>query len=329
MAETAVSHGMEANPVSKPAKIAFKKAVMFYTVVYVYAHIHIIWSQNHTSYFFQWRMWSLSSPQLLLRRGESKKGPMVNFAKYHPLSRTILLGKGDYTKQPKSQLAWGELRRDKNFLRRSDYHFTTAEGSKTGDKVTFRWRKNKQKFLRTVYNCVDEDGREVARLFSGGMVNVAKAAEIDLLMGLDRGLEELLLMSALAVWAMESFDLMSEMVMDSSGDPYESYATTKYERARRCFRVSVDSASGRPPRNCGSYESKSTETAGNNPSKPVAGEFGGRDGAVSEAPMEPLGANAAVLEASTPALVRFRRGQLSEKMAKYRVKGRGSSLAGS
>ncbi|RYP93544.1 hypothetical protein DL770_000286 [Monosporascus sp. CRB-9-2] len=209
MAETSVFHGLEAKHVSKPAKIAFKKAIMFYRVTYLYAYIHIIWSQNHASYFFQWRMWSLSSPQLLLRRGESKKGPMINFAKYHPLSRTIQLGKGDYTKQPKSQLAWEELRRDKNFLRRSDYHFTTAEGSKTGSKVTFRWRKNKQKYLRTVYNCVDEDGREVAKLFSGGMVNVAKAAEIDLLMGLDQGLEEFLLMSALAVWAMECMGLRS------------------------------------------------------------------------------------------------------------------------
>ncbi|RYP67499.1 hypothetical protein DL771_007199 [Monosporascus sp. 5C6A] len=209
MAETAVSHGLEANHVSKPAKIAFKKAIVFYTATYINAHIRTVWSRNHAFYFFQWRMWSLSSPQLLLRRGESRKGPMIHFAKYHPLSRTIQLGKGDYTKQPKSQLAWEELRRDKNFLHRSDYHFTTAEGSKTGEKVTFRWCKNKRKHLRTVYNCVDDDGREVARLFSGGMVNIAKAAEIDLLLGLDRGLEEFLLMSALVVWAMEGMGLRS------------------------------------------------------------------------------------------------------------------------
>ncbi|RYP21389.1 hypothetical protein DL765_002290 [Monosporascus sp. GIB2] len=209
MAETAVSHDLKANHVSKPAKIAFKKAIMFYTVAYFNGYIHTVWSQNHASYFFQWRSWSLSSPQLILRRGGSRKGPMINFAKYHHLSRTIQLGKGDYTKQPKSQLAWEEMRREKNFLRRSDYHFTTAEGSKTGDKMTFRWRKNKQKSLRTVYNCVDEDGREVARLFSGGVVNVAKAAEIDLLLGLEQGLEEFLLMSALAVWAMETMWLRS------------------------------------------------------------------------------------------------------------------------
>ncbi|RYP55903.1 hypothetical protein DL769_010028 [Monosporascus sp. CRB-8-3] len=209
MAETAVSHDLEANHVSKPVKIAFKKAIMYYTVAYLNANIEIIWSQNHASYFFQWRLWSLSSPQLLLRRGDSKKGPIINFAKYSPISRTIELGKGDYTKQSKSQLTWEELRRDKNFLHRSDYHFTTAEGSKTGDTVTFCWRKNKQKFLRTVYNCVDEDRREVAKLFSGGMVNVAKAAEIDLLVGLDQALKEFLLMSALAVWAMESMELRS------------------------------------------------------------------------------------------------------------------------
>lgn len=36
------------------------------------------------------------------------------------------------------------------------------------------------------------------------MVNVVKAAEIDLMIGLYREVEELLLMSSLAVWATES-----------------------------------------------------------------------------------------------------------------------------
>lgn len=134
---------------------------------------------------------------------------MINFAKYQPLSRNVQLGKGDYTKRPKSQLASEQLRRDKNFLRRSDYHFTTAEGSRTGDKTTLCWCKNKQKLARTIYNCVDEDGEVVARLFGGGMINVAKAAEVDILMGLEQGLEEFLLMSALAVWAMEAMALRS------------------------------------------------------------------------------------------------------------------------
>lgn len=209
MAGTTASPGQEATSVSKPAKVAYKKVIMYYTHAYLNAHIHAVWSQNYNSYFFQWRLWSLSSPQLLLRRGDSEKGSMINFAKYQPLSRNIQVGKGDYTKQPKNELVLENLRRDKTFLRRSDYHSSTTEGRKTGEKVAFYWRKDKQKWLRTIYRCIDEDGRVVARLFSGGMVNKAKGAEMDILMGLDQGLEEFLLMSALAIWAMESMALRS------------------------------------------------------------------------------------------------------------------------
>ena len=126
----------------------------------------------------------------------------------------MLIAKGAYSKEADDagQIAWDELLRDKNPLRRSDYHFSTSVGdtSEMGNiKKIFCWRKNKEKILCTVYECVDEDGNIVARLFSGGAFNWKKGGEFDIAEGLNQDLEEYLIMSSLAIWAMEALNYQS------------------------------------------------------------------------------------------------------------------------
>lgn len=186
----------------------FKKYHMRYTTSRTNVRMHLNSPSAPATYYLETQV-SLKSPQLLLRRGGEKTGPVVNFGKLQNTSRHALLGKGDCQKQPEEQLVWEELRREKNVFRRSDYQFGTSEGSPTGGRAEFFWRKEREKVLKTVYDCVDEDGRVVARMLSGGAFNWKRAGEIDIRDGLDQGLEEFLLISALTIWIIEAFAYQS------------------------------------------------------------------------------------------------------------------------
>ena len=209
----------------EPARLGFKKYVLYYKIGWVDGTLHLGSSKTPPLYFFQSKM-SLSSPQLFLRRcipGEDEKsGPVVNFARIRTTSRHMVMGTGAYSKQADDagQIAWEELTRDKNSLRRSDYHFNTSAGdnSELGNKKTsFCWRKNMDKKLSTVYECIKEDGIVVARLFSGGAFNWKKGGEFDVAEGLNKELEEYLIMSALAIWAMEALNYQSLLSGFSEG----------------------------------------------------------------------------------------------------------------
>ncbi|KAI1244567.1 hypothetical protein MGN70_014442 [Eutypa lata] len=202
----------DVDSVLEPAKVGFKRYSLYYTTSRLDARLHLGSSTSPASYYFESKM-ALSSPQLFLRRGTDATAPVVNFARLQSTSRHILLGAGSYTKQAAEmgRVAWEELRREKNLMHRSDYHFSTgvADDNNNGKKTAFCWRKNKDRILRTVYECVDENGNSVARLFSGGAFNWRKGGEIDTAEGLSQALEEYLIMSALAVWVMEAFDYQS------------------------------------------------------------------------------------------------------------------------
>lgn len=151
-------------------------------------------------------------PQIQLRHGDSKSCPMVAFARLQTTSRHMLLGSGDYQKDPEERLVWEELHRAKHVMRRSDYEFGTSIGSGigSGPRRTYSWKKDMEKVSATVYACVDESGEVVARMLSGGAFNWDKGGEIKVAEGLEKGLEELLLVSALALWAAEA--LMSRSI---------------------------------------------------------------------------------------------------------------------
>ena len=124
----------------------------------------------------------------------------------------MLLGKGDCQKDLEEQLIWEELKRDENLLHRSDYCFSTAVGNQTGQRAEFRWRKDKKQVGSTVYDCLDGDGKIVAKMASGGALNWKKGGEIHVLEEegvVDQGLEEMLLISGLAIWTNEAFQYRS------------------------------------------------------------------------------------------------------------------------
>ena len=127
---------------------------------------------------------------------------MVAFAKLHATSRHVLLGSGDYQKDPEERLVWEEMRREKFRLQRSDYEFDTSVGP--GPRRKYGWRRDKEHLTKTAYRCVDDAGQVVASMLSGGMFNWKKAGEIEIAEGLEKGFEELLIVSALAIFVAEA-----------------------------------------------------------------------------------------------------------------------------
>ena len=113
------------------------------------------------------------------------------------------MGLGDCDNDPAIQLTWEELRRERNSLRRSDYEFSASIGS-SGPRQTYRWRRDKQHYAKTIYECVDDSGQVVAQLLSGGFYNFNKGGETKVVEGLGVELEALLIISALAVWVFEA-----------------------------------------------------------------------------------------------------------------------------
>lgn len=201
----------------EPARLGFKKYNLYYKIGWVDGTLHLGSPKTPPLYFFQSKL-SLSSPQLFLRRcipGEDEKnGPVVNFARMRTTSRHMVMAAGAYSKQADDagQIVWEEISRDKNTLRRSDYYISTSAGDTSelgNNKTNLCWRKNMEKKLSTVYDCVKEDGTVVARLLSGGAFNWKKGGEFDVAEGLNRELEECLIMSALAIWAMEALNYQS------------------------------------------------------------------------------------------------------------------------
>lgn len=127
---------------------------------------------------------------------------MVAFAKIHLTSRHILIGSGDYEKDPEDKLVWEELHREQNILHRGDYEFSVSNSS--GVRRGYRWRRDRKKFGRTIYTCEDEEGLIVAYLFSGGFLNWKKGGEFQIAESLGKELGELILVSALAIWVWEA-----------------------------------------------------------------------------------------------------------------------------
>ncbi|KAI1339654.1 hypothetical protein F5Y15DRAFT_381615 [Xylariaceae sp. FL0016] len=205
-------------PVYEPMRPGFKKYLLYYTTSRLNVTLHLGSSSNPATYYCETQL-KLKSPQLLLRRGDAKTSPMVSFARLQTTSRHMLLGKGDYNALSKDEIAWEELHREKNALKCSDYTFSTKVGGGAGGTAAFRWRKDTSKTWSTVYDCVDERERVVARLFSGGMFNFKKGGEVDVVVeGLSQDLEECLLMSSLAIWSFEALDYHSILQGYESGN---------------------------------------------------------------------------------------------------------------
>ena len=118
---------------------------------------------------------------------------------------------------------WREVSR----LRRGDYRFdldagatgeeSAAEGQNImndklggpggrGRRRAYTWKRDTESFSKTVYRCVDDEGRVVASLLSGGMLNWRKGGEIEIAEDVvnDQGFEELLITGAAAIFYAEA-----------------------------------------------------------------------------------------------------------------------------
>ncbi|KAK7973012.1 hypothetical protein PG988_007146 [Apiospora saccharicola] len=170
-----------------------------------------------------------SKPQLLLRRQQptspdKKDGPVVAWGRLKLFtSRHCTIGLGD-PNATNTKEGGIKLHRDKNWMHRSDWRFTTPIGSSEedgGKAVEYVWRKDMTKYGTTIYKCVATGGdasKIYARLLSGGGLNGKKGGEIMVREGLGGGLEELLLVSGQTIWAWEALDYQSlRQGYDSSG----------------------------------------------------------------------------------------------------------------
>ncbi|KAL8834788.1 MAG: hypothetical protein Q9176_007306 [Flavoplaca citrina] len=186
-----------------------------YNMYYTTSRMNVTLHKGHASapaVFYGHTDCSLTKAHFCLRRGDAKTSPMVAFAKVFMTSRHMQLGRGDYHKQQETsnQFALDDLRRAKNLFCRSDYQFSTAQGSNNPDKkAEFDWRKDRSKIAKTVYECCDSNGRTVAKMSSGGAFNWSKGGEIEVADDLDAGSTEMMLMSALAIWFMEALAYQS------------------------------------------------------------------------------------------------------------------------
>lgn len=179
---------------------AMKTYNMYYTLSRSNVKLHLGSSSTPCIYYGE-STFLTTQPQLRLRSGDSKHAPVVAIAKVHWISRHILLGCGNYNEETERSLVWEEMRREKLRLLRSDYEFDTSVG--LGPRKTYGWRVAKY-WTKTVYRCVDDEGRQVASLLSGGFLCWSKGGEIEIAEGLDKRLEELLIVSALAIWVAEA-----------------------------------------------------------------------------------------------------------------------------
>ena len=202
---------------SEPVSTGMTKYNLYYTTSRLHLTIHVGPPSTPTLYYMETQC-SLSKLTFLLRRGNTKKSPVVAFAHMSMTSRHMRIGRGDCRTEVSAQMAVEELHRDKNLLARSDYHFGTSEGDERGQRTQFDWRKDRAKWGKTVYDCLAAEGEKVAKLLSGGGLNWKKGAEIEVLTKLDEGLKELLIISALAIWAMEGLNYKSLLQGFSDGD---------------------------------------------------------------------------------------------------------------
>ena len=188
---------------SPPPSKSMKIYSMYYTLSRCSVTLHLGRSSSSTTpiYFgeISWRGFVSNKPQLQLRAGSSKSAPIIGAAKLHTMSRDIQLGLGN----PQEDVTWEDMRRENTRFVRSDYEMDSAIGITSGVRKTYGWRREKH-MAKTVYRCVDEEGQVFASLFSGGMLNWKKGGEVEVAEGVDKKLEELLILSALTIFCAEA-----------------------------------------------------------------------------------------------------------------------------
>ena len=183
---------------------------IYYTTSRLNAKLHLDFASGPCNYYAESNILT-TRPSLLLRPGDSNSAPLVASAKLAYLDHNILLGCSSDSQSNNSpvDLTWEVMRRTNMRLVRSDYEFETSvgAGSMPGKRTRYRWQVTNEKLehcFKTLYRCFDDRERVVASMRSGGMANLRKGGEIDIAQGSEKGLEDLLVVSALGIWAAEA-----------------------------------------------------------------------------------------------------------------------------
>lgn len=187
---------------------AMKAYKLYYTLsrLNITYHLSSSSSAETANYYGEshWAGFVTGRPQLILRLGDAKTSPIIAAAKLNKTSKDIQLCLGDYENDDEGKVVWEDMRRDKTRLLRGDYTISTSLGSVDGVRRTYNWRRDAEKAVRTVYNCVNDKGEVMARMASGGMLNWKKAGEIDVAEGLEDAMETLLLVGASGIFFAEA-----------------------------------------------------------------------------------------------------------------------------
>ena len=196
-----INDGNDTNQEVPPSQDMLKYNA-YYTTSRSNATLHLGNAFSPAIYYLESELFTLK-PWLFLRKGDSKKSPMVSFVRFHLMSRHMLVGRGDCQKDSELTVNWETLERERNILFKSGYGFSTVEGSENGELRRFTWNKVELVTAATIYECVNESGTVVGKLRSGGLFNWKKGGEMEVMKTLDEGLREIILATAMGVYFME------------------------------------------------------------------------------------------------------------------------------
>jgi hypothetical protein len=190
-----------------PPSTGMKKYNLMYTTSRMNVRMHPGPKTVPAEYYLETKI-SLTKPQIILRRGSEKKSPIVAAVKMLNMSRHMVLCKGDPF-AASDNIVWEKFERAQNVMKRSNYEFATAVGNPTGERQNFTWFKDMSAKLKTVYECQDGKGRVVGKMLSGGAFNFNKGGEVEVAEDVGRDLVEMLIVSAMAIWAYEALEYQS------------------------------------------------------------------------------------------------------------------------
>ncbi|KAI9892921.1 MAG: hypothetical protein M1814_001080 [Vezdaea aestivalis] len=193
------SSAMDASPYSAKMKTYH----LYYTTSRTNARLHLDSASGPCVYYARSCIFTKTG-HFQLRAGDNKEAPIVASIKGEWSLHNVLLGFGDYKQDHEEGLVWEQMRREQNPFKCSDYLFGSSFESPVGGRKYYRWRKDTTKPAKTVYTCVDDEGKTMARLLSGGMLNWQKGGEIEVVDNLEKRVEELFLISGLGVWIEEA-----------------------------------------------------------------------------------------------------------------------------
>lgn len=203
-----VSNTHPASDTEQPAG-SMTKYSMYYTPSRLNVSLHESRSPTPAKYYVQSKISFIDKPKLLMRKGDAKISPVVAFSVISAMPHHLEIGKGNFLQGSEDQVVRQYLLREKGLTHRSDYRLGISTDPEAAKIVELRWRKDMEKVARTAYDCVNEDGKVMAKMLSGGAFNWKKGGEVEVAENLDQGLKETLIISAMAIWALEAMALQS------------------------------------------------------------------------------------------------------------------------